>query len=335
MDVEDEKRQEVGVTSQCDYFLGQATNRRKFCRVCLCLCTSYKHDSDHRAIIIEIHVGTATKMTSYCKQMARFPIAPLQGPQDKLTTLFKELHLDVEALPLQAQPHNQWISALTWMLIDKRAAPHQQVKLTQQAARLIGRQITVGLKSNHEKFAVVAAEEIEGHLAAGEPKEVWQSLKGRYKAATNCVLRASKMSLAAQTAKRITLYGRVASKGDPLPIHVDKAAILDDIPSDKELRVVTGELQNRYALGATGPQVEHIKVWLLDRVCGEEEQSDIGVGHKWRIFVKLMQAIWEHGRIPKQMRWEILILLPKRAGDNCRIGLLEPFRKVVKKIILS
>jgi hypothetical protein len=48
-----------------------------------------------------------------------------------------------------------------------------------------------------------------------------------------------------------------------------------------------------------------------------------------------MQAIWEHGSIPKQMRWEIIILLPKAGSDYHRIGLLEPFWKVVEKIIVA
>jgi hypothetical protein len=114
--------------------------------------------------------------------------------------------------------------------------------LLQQATHLIGRQIVTGLKGDHAKRAAAAAEKIEGHLAAGEPKEAWRSLKGWYKAATDHAPKASKMSLAAQTAERIALYGRVASKGDPIPIHVDKAAILDNIPSDRELRAVVREL---------------------------------------------------------------------------------------------
>ncbi len=43
------------------------------------------------------------------------------------------------------------------------------------------------LKGDCAKHAAVAAEKIEGHLAAREPKEAWQSIKGWYKAATNCV----------------------------------------------------------------------------------------------------------------------------------------------------
>jgi hypothetical protein len=74
------------------------------------------------------------------------------------------------------------------------------------------------------------------------------------------------MSLAAQTAKHIALYGRVASKEDPIPIHVEKADIRNDIPSDGELRAVVRELQNRHATDTTGLHVEHIKVWLMDVV---------------------------------------------------------------------
>jgi hypothetical protein len=69
----------------------------------------------------------------------------------------------------------------------------QQGELTQRAAHLIGRQITAGLKGDRATCAAVAAEKIEGHLATEEPKEAWQSLKGWYKAATNCTPKASKM----------------------------------------------------------------------------------------------------------------------------------------------
>jgi hypothetical protein len=143
------------------------------------------------------------------------------------------------------------------------------------------------------------------------------------------------MSLAAQTAKCVALYKRVASKGDPIPIHINKANILDNIPSDGELWAIVRELQNGRTAGATGLQAEHIKVWLLDAVREEEEQSNIGLGQKWRVFVKMMQAIWEHGSIPEQMGWEIIILLPKGGGDYCGIGLLEPFWKVVEKIMVA
>ena len=76
-------------------------------------------------------------------------------------------------------------------------------------------------------------------------------------------------------------------------------------------------------------------MWLTDVVHEEEEQSDVGLGEKWRIFVKLMQAVWEQGSIPEQMKWKIIDLLPKGGGDYCGIGLLEPFWKVIKKIMVA
>ncbi len=74
---------------------------------------------------------------------------------------------------------------------------------------------------------------------------------------------------------------------------------------------------------------------LTDVVYKEEEQSDVGLGEKWWIFVKLMQAVWEQGSIPEQMKWEIIVLLPKGGGDYRGIGLLEPFWKVVEKIMVA
>ncbi len=133
--------------------------------------------------------------------------------------------------------------------------------------------------------------------------------------ATNWAPKASKMSLATQTAEHIALYGRVASKGDPIPIHINKANILDNISSDAKLRYCARALWNGCTAGATGLQAEHIKVWLADAARKEEEEGDIGLGHKWRVFIKMMQAIWEHGSICKQMRWKIIILLPKVSSD--------------------
>jgi hypothetical protein len=210
--------------------------------------------------------------------------------------------------------------------------PWQQGKLSQQASHLIGRQIAAGLKGDQKQCAATAAENIKGHLVGGEPKEAWHCLKGLYKAASKSAPTASPMLLTIQTAERGALYGRASPPGAPIPIHVNKADIPDDIPSNRELRAVVQELRNGCAAGVTGLQVEHIIVWLCNVVCKEAEESDVGLGDEWRLFVKLMQAIWEQGSIPKQLRWKIIVLLHKGGGDYCRIGLLEPFWKVIEKV---
>ncbi len=112
-----------------------------------------------------------------------------------------------------------------------------------------------------------------------------------YKATANTAPAASQLSLAAQTAKRVDLYRKVPPPGDPLPIHVDKVDIPDGPPNNGELRNVVWGLRNGRAAGASGLQAEHIKVWLSNVMREEEEESDVGLGDKWRIFVKLMEAI--------------------------------------------
>jgi hypothetical protein len=49
----------------------------------------------------------------------------------------------------------------------------------------------------------------------------------------------------------------------------------------------------------------------------------------------MMQAVWGHGSVPEQMRWEIIVLLPKRGSDYRGIRLLEPFWMVVEKIMVA
>ena len=53
----------------------------------------------------------------------------------------------------------------------------------------------------------------------------------------------------------------------------------------------------------------------------------------WRIFVSLIKEIWEHGEVPRQMLWMVVVLLPKGGGDFRGIGLLEPFWKVIEIIM--
>ena len=60
------------VSSQCDYVLGRATDHGKYRSVRLR--TPRHHDSDHRAIITNIRVGSATRMAAYRKWMAKFPL---------------------------------------------------------------------------------------------------------------------------------------------------------------------------------------------------------------------------------------------------------------------
>jgi hypothetical protein len=88
-------------------------------------------------------------------------------------------------------------------------------------------------------------------------------------------------------------------------------------------------------------KAEHIKVWL-DEIQHKEKaavenhgrEAETGASHKWRIIVEFFQAIWNWGEIPEQMSWMIVVLLPKGGGDFRGIGLLDPFWKVVEKVMV-
>ena len=58
-----------------------------------------------------------------------------------------------------------------------------------------------------------------------------------------------------------------------------------------------------------------------------------GAGDRWRALVALVQAIWERGYVPEQMRWMVVVLIPKGGGNFRGIGLLEPIWKLIEAIM--
>jgi hypothetical protein len=227
------------------------------------------------------------------------------------------------------------ISDGTWALINHWAALRRAGKLNQCGSRVIGRRIKAALVSNCKQRAVDVGDKIKMLMAAGEVKEAWNCLKGWYATVEDHAPKANHDMLVQQTEERIALYSHAPHPGGPLPINVQPFDICNNIPTDSEIREVVRELWDGRAAGAMGLQAEHIKVWLQDVVQEEKEQSIVGRGNKWCIFVKLMQTIWERGCMPEQMTWEIIILLPKGGGNYRGIGLLEPCWKAVEKIIVK
>ena len=60
-----------------------------------------------------------------------------------------------------------------------------------------------------------------------------------------------------------------------------------------------------------------------------------GTRDNWWLLVQLIQAIWETGEIPNQMKWVTAVLIPKAKGKFRDIGLLEPMWKCVENIMDS
>jgi hypothetical protein len=118
-----------------------------------------------------------------------------------------------------------------------------------------------------------------------------------------------------QTAERVDLYRRRDSPG--LPIHVGENLfdVRDDTPTDGEIRTAVSELSNGRSAGASQMRAEHLKFWLQGMMDEEEsEGTNTTSGDKWRALTKLVQTVWNEGRIPPQLGWVITVLVPKGSG---------------------
>jgi hypothetical protein len=187
-----------------------------------------------------------------------------------------------------------------------------------------------------------AASTVESHLSNGAVKEAWYALKRWYRSVENGPPPACPETMVKQTAEHVELYARAPPMGAALPHNFPHFAISDDMPTDSEVRTVVRGRKNRQATWATGMRAKHLK-GLLDKIQHKEkaargnpgrEGADPGAGCKWRIFVELIQAIWEWGEFPEQMSWVFILLLPNGGGNFGGIGLLNHFWKVVEKIMV-
>ena len=102
---------------------------------------------------------------------------------------------------------------------------------------------------------------------------------------------------------------------------MEPSTIKDDTPTDDELRKVVRGMSNGRSGSTSRIRAEHLKEWLRG-IVAEEKQADeqatthqgigdSGSGDNWRLFVKLIQTIWDTGDVPQQMLWMIVVLIPK------------------------
>jgi hypothetical protein len=136
--------------------------------------------------------------------------------------------------------------------------------LSQAAACSLGREIKAQLKADRLLHATTTASNVKGCIAVGEYIEAWRHLKGWYCLAEDQAPKPCPETMAKQTQERIDLYAAHTPMGLPLPIQVDDAPVNDAAPTDGELRMVVGQLQNGRAAGAMGIKAEHLKEWLAD-----------------------------------------------------------------------
>jgi hypothetical protein len=139
-----------------------------------------------------------------------------------------------------------------------------------------------------------------------------------------------------QMAERVELYRQRDPPGEPLPINIKPIPVNDGTPSEGEIRVAVAGFSNGSAGSASGMRAEDVKAWLRGIKLEEDPEvgpANIGAGDNWCRFTLLVQAIWDHGKIPPQLLWVIIVLIPKGGGDYQGIGLLEPMWKVCKHVM--
>jgi hypothetical protein len=267
------------------------------------------HTLDHWAVVASIVRGRQGRMKLYRRSRQRFPLhLPPVEEQDQLTRLFGELQNTCEENAAQRRMKYDWILEESWRLIAHRAMLRHTGRLCQTGGRRMDRQIGVSLQKDRTNRTAKVGAAVEAELAGGNVQEAFRHLKGWYRAATEMQAKPCYHTMERQTLERVDLYARRESAGNPLPINVTPVEISNDTPTDGELWQVVGELTNGQAAGASGMRAKHVKEWL-NEVQWEEDPEGCGVdgaGDNWRLFVRLVQATWTHGTIPRQLLWIIM-----------------------------
>ncbi len=177
------RREGRWISTQCNYFLGRETDRRRFRHVSVRMPC---YHSDHCALVAVIYAeggGGGIKAVP-TEDAAISPFPPL-WPSDPAGCWLRgatALHHMVRPPPRE-HPANNWISDATWKVVGYRALLRRKGMLSQAAARDLGRKIKACLKADRLKQAATTASNVEGCLAAGDHIEAWRYLKGWYRLA--------------------------------------------------------------------------------------------------------------------------------------------------------
>jgi hypothetical protein len=295
------------------------------------------HNLDHRAIAAFIQKGKVGKLKRYRKSRQTFPLQlPPAEEQDAQTRLFGELRATCKDDAPTRRKHSDWISEESWWLIAYLAMLRRTGRLCQTGGHCMQHQIGVLLCKDRADRTERVGTLIESKLTGGNVQEAFRHLKGWYWAASEMQAKLCFQTMECQTSERVHLYARRLSLGDSLPINVKRTKINDDVPLDGEIRIAVSELSNGRAAGASRMRAEQAKEWL--RGIHQEDNPERlgggpGDGDHWCLFVQLVQAAWTHGKIPCQLLWIIVALIPKGGGEYHSIGLLEPIWKVIERII--
>ncbi len=92
-----------------------------------------------------------------------------------------------------------------------------------------------------------------------------------------------------------------------------------DVPSDHEIRDAARELSNGQSGRASKMHAKDIKRWLHSIEIEEDPEkgpNNVGEGDNWHLLIGLIQVVWMQGKIPQQLTWVTVVLLPKGGGGG-------------------
>ena len=148
--------------------------------------------------------------------------------------------------------------------MDKRVSVRRYIAKYQALVRRLGRAIKASLREDRKKRAEEAEEEVDTLLGPYPPLhwEAWHRIKGWYKAAVDCALPPSWVTLGPITAQRVELYIYIPPPGTNIPIYVQPFLVEDLVPTKDMIEWTVTRLRNQRSGGASGMRAEHLKRWL-------------------------------------------------------------------------
>ena len=231
-----------------------------------------------------------------------------------------------------------WIRPGTWALIDRRGSMRKQGTLTRHEGRKLGREVKRAIKADQVERARRAGEAAVLLLTEGKAKESWRTVRGWYRKESERASRPCFKTMEKQTQGREGLYAYREPPRDSIQCNVARPALEDEDPPHKDIKIAVKGCGNGRTWGGLGMRAEDMKAWLVGTEREEKARRDGVEGHEgaedtWRLFVRLIQHVWDTGEIPRQMFLTIVVLLPKE-GDGYRgIGLIEVAWKVIERVL--
>jgi hypothetical protein len=119
------RRRARWISSLPDYILARESTQKIFVNCGIRM--SAQHDSDHRAVIATIKGGDSNWVKHYKRRRSRLLVhIPRIGPRWERDAEFETLKNQINKPTVREGRLNNWISASTWELIDKRVGVRQE-----------------------------------------------------------------------------------------------------------------------------------------------------------------------------------------------------------------